>query len=455
MSDSDSAQRRRPPTIDLTAKEVETSQPTEPAGSSWAASAGPEGAGKGDASHGGSSPTRRATPYVVSGLIGAVAVAGVVAAVWFTGLAPQRSGDIPQNAGNSSPAPDSMRIAENEAKRVPPQVRPPDSGAIPQRGNAAAQNAYAPPPVSASPPPATLGDVRARMAEAQARLEKLRTATQAPPPDAGPPPRASEPDAQTKALGDAVAALTRRVDEIAASTRDLAAQVKAASAAATAAAEEAKVAAQNKAQSGDIDQFAKRLESIESSVKALTADAARDSASADDHVARAAVAAAVLAAVVERGAPFSAELASVTALGAEQDAIAALAPFAAGGLPSNAALSRELIQLLPALRQASATSKENSLIARLEINAQKLVRITRADATASDDDPSSIISHIELDARNGDVAGALAEISRLPEQARSLAADWVKKAQAREAAVAASRRIAANAAAALAKPAQQ
>ena len=185
-------------------------------------------------------------------------------------------------------------------------------------------------------------------------------------------------ETQTKALGDTVTALTHRVDEIATSTRDLATEGKAAAAAAAAAAEEAKAAAKTKTPSGDLDQITQRLEALESAVKALTADAARASSSADDHLARAAAAAAALAAGVERGAPFNTELASVTALDADQNAIAALAPFAAEGLPSNATLSHELTQLLPALRNASmAASKEGSLLARFELNAQKLVRITR------------------------------------------------------------------------------
>jgi hypothetical protein len=164
----------------------------------------------------------------------------------------------------------------------------------------------------------------------------------------------------------------------------------------------------------------------------------------------------IISPVVERGAPFNTELASVTALGADEKAIAALTPFAAGGLPSAAALGRELVQLLPALRQAStAEPKESSLIARFELNAQKLVRITRTDSAPTGDDPSSIISHIDTDARSGDIAGALADIAGLRPQPRALAADWVKKAQAREAAVAASRRIIAEATAALGKPAPQ
>jgi hypothetical protein len=125
-------------------------------------------------------------------------------------------------------------------------------------------------------------------------------------------------------------------------------------------------------------------------------------------------------------------------------------------LPSNATLSRELIQLLPALRQAAmAAPKEGSFVARLELNAQKLVRITRTDSAATGDDASSIISRIDLDARNNDVAGALADIARLPPQARAVTEEWVKKSQAREAAAAASRRVIAAAVAALGKPAPQ
>ena len=406
MSDPDSAQRRRPPTIDLTAQEVETGRPKDGAESSTASaasaddSAGPGGANE----RGASPPPRRTTPYIVSGLIGAAAAAAIIVGLWFAGLAPQGWSAASQRAAAPilAQAPDSKRISEIEAQ-----------------------------------------------------LDKLRGAAQATPPDAGLTPRISNVETQTKALNDALAALTHRVDEIAQSTHDMATEAKAASAAATAAAVTA-AAEQSNVQSSNLDQIAKRIETLENAVKTLTADTARASSSADDHLARAAAVAAALAAVVERGAPFNAELASVTALGADENAVVALTPFAADGLPSTAALGRELVQLLPALRQAAmAAPKESSLIARLELNAQKLVRITRTDSAPTGDDPSSIISRIDTDARSGDITGALADIARLPPEPRALAADWMKKAQAREAAVAASRRIAAAAAAALGKPAQQ
>jgi hypothetical protein len=407
MSDPDSAQRRRPPTIDLTAQEVETGRPADGAESSTASAASADSAGQSGASERGSSPApRRTMPYIVSGFIGAAAAAAIIVGLWLAGLAPQGWSAAPQSAA------------------APPLASAPDSK---------------------------------RISEIEAQLDKLRGAMQATPPDAGLTPRIGNMETQTKALNDAIAALTHRVDEIATSTRNLATEAKAAAAAAaTAAAEEGKAAAQSKDQSGDLDQIAKRIETLENAVKTLSADTARASSSADDHLARAAAAAAALAAVVERGAPFNAELASVTALGADENAVAALTPFAADGLPSAAALSRELVQLLPALRQATmAAPNESSLIARLELNAQKLVRITRTDSAPTGDDPSSIISRIDTDARSGDITGALADIARLTPQPRALAADWAKKAQAREAAVGASRRITAEAAAALGKPAPQ
>jgi hypothetical protein len=407
MSDPDSAQRRRPPTIDLTAKEVETGRPADGAESSTASAASADNrTGQGSPSEHGSSPAPgRKTPYIVGGLIGAAAGAAIIVGLWFAGLAPQGWSAAPQRAATSplAPASDSKRMSEIEVQ-----------------------------------------------------LDKLRAAAQATPPDGGLTPRIANVETQTKALNDAIAALTRRVDEIAASTHDLATEAKAAAAAATAAAAEGKAAAQSKEQSGDLDQIAKRIETLENAVKTLSADTARASSSADDHLARAAAAAAALAAVVERGAPFNAELASVTTLGADENATAALKPFAAEGLPSAAALGRELVQLLPALRQASiAAPTESSLIARLELNAQKLVRITRTDSAPTGDDPSSIIARVDTDARSDDIAGALADIARLPPQPRALAADWANKAQARGAAIAASRRIAAEATAALGKPAPQ
>ena len=91
MSDPDSAQRRRPPTIDLTAQEVATERPADAQASAAASAAAADSAGTGGANESQSGRRlRRATPYISAGLIGAAVVAVAAAGLWFSGLAPQR-----------------------------------------------------------------------------------------------------------------------------------------------------------------------------------------------------------------------------------------------------------------------------------------------------------------------------------------------------------------------------
>jgi len=132
---------------------------------------------------------------------------------------------------------------------------------------------------------------------------------------------------------------------------------------------------------------------------------------------------------------------------------APLEQFAANGVPSADALTRELEALTPALQQASEPEPgDATFLGRLKANAEKLVRITPAGAPAGND-PAAVLARIRFDAAHGDIAAALAAIDALPNSAKSLTAAWSKKAGAREAALATSRQIAADALAALATPA--
>ena len=146
-------------------------------------------------------------------------------------------------------------------------------------------------------------------------------------------------------------------------------------------------------------------------------------------------------------------------LGGDQAATAALEPFAADGVPSAASLGRELAALLPAMQRAVEPALKRRFLPRPagKSRARNLVQVTPIDGTAAPagDNPASAIARIGADAAHGDLTAALADIGRLPEAARSLADGWVKKAEARDAALAASRRIAADALAVLSKPVSQ
>jgi len=393
-SEPDSTPRRRPPTIDLTAKEVETERPSQPSGGTEAASDQAQ-RGDGAGQSAGWKLASEAKPYAMAAAGGAIVTAAILAGLWFAGLAPSRGGATP-------PAP-----------------------------NAATANATAADDISA-------------------RLDKIQGALQARPADAALAGRIAAAEAETKALGETLAALNRRLDDIAVTARSALAHADAAAAAADA----SKSAAQAGVGRGDLDALASRIAALERAVKSLAEDAGRRAPSADDRAARMAVAAEALRAVVERGAPYPAELAAVKSLGAEASAFAELEPFAPEGIPGAAALARELADLTPALLSAAGgPASAGSFLARMELSAQRLVRITPIDAPQGDD-PAAQIARINAAAARNEAA-ALAEIAKLPEPARVLAAPWSKKVAAREAAIAASRRIAADALAALGRPAAQ
>ena len=94
MSEADSTPRRRPPTIDLTAKEVETGQPDSmPKSDADPASPAADNAVSGG--RGGGSFFSRATPYAIGVVIGAVAAGAIVAGLWIAGFAPARETATP------------------------------------------------------------------------------------------------------------------------------------------------------------------------------------------------------------------------------------------------------------------------------------------------------------------------------------------------------------------------
>jgi len=400
-SESDSSQRRRPPTIDLTAKEVETAPGEAPA------DAAPAGQKDGPAPR--SRLAGRVLPYVVGAAAGAAVMAAIIGGAWIAGWVPSQQG--PRDAAvPSAPIVSSAPIAST----------------------------------------ATTADD-----ELSARLAKIEQSLKTPRTDEVMLSRVTAAEAQvqaqTKALADQLAALARRVDDIAAASQTALAQAKSA----TAAADAAKNAAQGAAQHGDLDAIGNRLAALDGAIKSLGAELTQRTSSADDRAARMTVAAEALRAAVERGAPYQAELAAVKSFDVDQNAIAALEPFAADGLPSPALLGHELSALAPALQKASAAASDgSSFLGRLEAHAKNLVRVTPID-TPPGNDPASLIARIDVEVARGDIPAALGEAARLPNGVRALADGWVKKAQAREAALAASRRIAADALAGLNRPASQ
>jgi hypothetical protein len=306
--------------------------------------------------------------------------------------------------------------------------------------------------LAAAPPPAA--DTRA-LDDVTSRVAKLEAAG-AGPSSLGVDPaladRLAGLEGEVKALADTIGALGHRTDEAAAAARE--ARARADATATALAALTQKVAGAAPVERSEVDAkfeaLANRVAGLERSEKTVASELAkRSAAESGARAVRLALAATALNSAVERGAPFAAELATAKALVSDPKALAPLEPFAAAGVPTAAALVHALVELAPALRQ-SAPAPSQGFLQRLQANAGSLVRIRPQEEVAGNDS-AAIITRIEVKAAHADLPGALAELAQLPPAERAPAEPWIKQAQARGAAVEASRRLAADALAGLSK----
>ena len=92
---------------------------------------------------------------------------------------------------------------------------------------------------------------------------------------------------------------------------------------------------------------------------------------------------------------------------------------------------------------AGAQAPSGGFLERLQANATRLVKVTPVDAPPGDD-ASAVLARLEVEAAHADIAGALADLAKLPEATRAPAQGFIAKARAREAALAAARDLAAD-----------
>ena len=208
----------------------------------------------------------------------------------------------------------------------------------------------------------------------------------------------------------------------------------------------AKIESQMRAQGAEIAQQGSKL-----------ADAKADAKPADDMPLRRLVAAALLDVLVRIGEPYPTALAATKALTPNPDALKPLDPFAEKGVPNAGRLSTELLALVPKLlpaaqAQQSTATTGTGIVERLQAGAAKLVKIERTDTAGTD--RGAVVARITAAALRNDANEARRELKTLEPADRAAAQSWLERADARDAALAASRQFATDAMAALAKPAQ-
>lgn len=386
--------KRVAPTIDLTATEVPPAHQAEPSQQADPPPPTPEPPQAASGETGSQLGGHINTATYVAGAVGAAAMTLILLALWLTGLVP-------------------VRYVTMNGEQTPVDTK-------------------------------TIDALTRRVSKIEETIAKL------PAVDIGTAERLAAADNAMKALGIALTALNRRTDDIAANASQARERADAAAKAVT----ELRASAQDAAKNGmagispaEFDNLQKRLAALEQSAKATHDDIAKTANS--DSAARLALSAAVLRDAVLSGAPFAAELAQAKSLDADDKDLTPLSSFAAGGIPTAQALAQELRALLPAMFKISgAQAPEGGFFERLEANAGRLVRIRPVGAPPGDD-ASSVLARIEIDAAKSDIPAALADLGKLADATRAPAQAWIARANARQAALVAARRYAADTARAL------
>jgi len=301
--------------------------------------------------------------------------------------------------------------------------------------------------VTASPPPQASSAGVEALASRVAELEAREAASKAVSKETASPAAAPDPalSARLDSLEQSVGALRGEVTEARENSEKLAAGLN-----------ELKAAPPPAAAAPDLSGINDRLAQLERTDRAQSAEIAQDSARPVDDVAlRRIVAAALLDVLVRIGDPYPAALAAAKALAPNPDALKPLDEFAASGVPTPATLSRDLLTLVPKLQPPAtdnaAATGSGGVIDRLEAGAARLVRIERTDAAGTD--RGAVVARITAAALRNESSEARRELNTLSPADRAAAQAWIDRADARDAALAASRQFAAEAMAALAKPA--
>lgn len=202
----------------------------------------------------------------------------------------------------------------------------------------------------------------------------------------------------------------------------------------------------------DLSPITARLGEVERAAGALKTEVVEQSAKpADDRPLRRVVAASLLETTVRQGDPYAAALAAAKPLAEDANSLQPLDGFAATGVPTAAALSRELLALLPKLAPAEPAATTGGIVDRLQAGAARLIRVERTDGAAGSAS-SAIASRAAAAARRNDIAEAKRELMTLSPTDRAIVQPWIDRVDARDAALATSRQFAATATAALSKP---
>jgi len=176
-----------------------------------------------------------------------------------------------------------------------------------------------------------------------------------------------------------------------------------------------------------VDQLVGRIGGLEDRIAALLA--ARAAQPTNAALAMEIVSLNALAGALRAGQPFAKELdAARSQLGERASGLAPLETFAAKGLPTLEALRQQFSVFAPKI--LSGPEPSGNFFERLLTNAGRLVQVRPVGKPAGNS-VGAIVARAETKLGRGDLSGAISEVESLPEAERAVAAEWLASAKQR------------------------
>ncbi|MEM9733144.1 MAG: hypothetical protein AAF903_06620 [Pseudomonadota bacterium] len=152
-----------------------------------------------------------------------------------------------------------------------------------------------------------------------------------------------------------------------------------------------------------------------------------------DQQAAQAIAAAALKGDVDQGRPFEETLATLRQVSGDETLLADLDAYAAKGVPTSAQLIDRFSPVRDAMEKAITPESDGSLTSRLLSGAQSLVKVKPLEPLEGET-PAALLSQLDAVVQKGELAQASALWQAMPEEAKAVSTPWHDDLKARLAA---------------------
>jgi hypothetical protein len=172
-----------------------------------------------------------------------------------------------------------------------------------------------------------------------------------------------------------------------------------------------------------------RIGKLEAALPRLAGAIDRGAASAKSGAA--ALAFANLREAVDSGRPYAPELSALNAVAPKLGDLGPLPSRADTGIPTAATLAGDLRAKVQTGEAVAPGAADASFLDSVIASAKSAVQVRRVDAAPTGSEPDAVLARAEAALDQGDLAGAVKEVSALPPASREPLAPWLENARAR------------------------